>query len=159
MNTAHRRASHAKRQARDPFAIYKVLGRVKGFSEAEQAQLNLPVRLAYDALRNGKAEEGDFHTLAAAVNVAMISAEHISGDGGPMVEHACILARDAMVRVLQRHQRTGKWGFDGPGLAEVLQGVEIYEQLTSLLTGQQLKEAMTECIRRVDAGLTLGGVA
>lgn len=149
MKTAHRNQSHAKRRfAADPSAIYRVIGRTQGFTPDEQAQLNLPVMLAVDAIVHGKGEEGDFHTLAAAVNVAMICAERID----PLVERTCLDARDAMLRMLARKEKHGTYGFDGPGYSQVLECVDVYQQLTSLLTGGQLKAAMQECIKRMRAG-------
>lgn len=153
MNTLHRNQSRAKRRYEaDPHAIFRVLGRVSPFTAEEQATLNLPVRLAYDAMLKGLAVEGDFHTLAAAINIAMVCAEKID----PLVEQGCIAGRDAMQRVFERHQRTGQWGFDGPAIQEVEQSIEIYEQLVSLLTGSQLKDAMTECVRRMRDGEVIG---
>lgn len=148
MKTAHRKASHAKRRyIADPMAMYRVMGRVEPFTAEEQAALNLPVRLAFQGFIDRKAVEADFHTLAAAVNIAMICAETID----PLVEQSCIAGRDAMMRVYERHQRTGQWGLDGPAMGEIEQSIEIYEQLT----GGQLKAAMVECIKRMRAGEVL----
>lgn len=149
MKTAHRIASRAKRRyVADPMAIYRVFGRTTGFTEAEQRQLNLPVRLAFDSFIKRTAEEPDFHTLAAAVNIAMVCSESID----PLVEQSCVAGRDAMQRVWKRHAETGQWGLDGPAMVEIEQTIEIYEQLVRLLTGGQLKDAMAECIRRMQAG-------
>lgn len=152
MKTKHRKASeHKRRYTADPMAMYWVMGRNELFTVAEQANLNLPVRLAYDAMINGQATEPDFHTLAAAVNVAIVCAESIDS----LVEQTCIAGRDAMMRVHDRQIKLGRWGFDGPGRLEVESCVDVYEQLTSLLTGGQLKQAMSECIRRMQAGKVL----
>jgi hypothetical protein len=128
--------------------MFRVVGRVTPFTEAEQMQINLPVRVAFESIRTSRGEESDFHTLAAAVNITMVCAERID----PLVEQSCTAARDALQRMYDRHARVGSWGFDGPALQEVEQGVEIYEQLTALLTGGQLKAAMTECYRRMREG-------
>jgi hypothetical protein len=157
MNTAQRiqpRNKRAPRHQADPLAIFRVLGRAAPFTEAEQVQLNLPVRLAYDAMLKGLAVEGDFHTLAAAINIAMVCSESID----PLVEQSCIAGLDAMQRLYERHQRTGSWGFDGPAIHEVEQSVEIYEQLTALLTGGQLKSAMQTCIQRMRDGQYIGAI-
>lgn len=152
MNSTHRAASQAKRRYKsDPMAIFRVLGRVQSFTPDEQAQLNLPVFLALDSIAHGKGTEGDFHTLAAAVNVAMVCAERID----PLVEKTCTDARDALMRVLERHTKHGTWGFDGPGYLAVKEAADVYQQLTSLLTGGQLKEAMQECMSRMAAGEVL----
>lgn len=149
MKTAYRTASRNKRRyVADPMAMFRVFGRVETFTPAEQAALNLPVRIAFESLRTGKADESDFHTLAAAVNISMVCAEKID----PLVEQSCIGGRDALMRVHKRHAETGLWGLDGPAFAEIEQALEIYEQLVSLLTGGQLKEAMTICVQRMRDG-------
>lgn len=149
MNSAHRSASQAKRRYQaDPHAIFRVLGRVQPFTPDEQAQLNLPVFLALDSIAHGKGTEADFHTIAAAVNVAMVCAEKID----PLVEKTCTDARDALMRVYSRQMKHGTWAFDGPGYLAVKEAADVYQQLTSLLTGGQLKDAMQECVSRMEAG-------
>ena len=149
MNTQHRQASRSKRRYQaDPTAIFRVLGRVQTLTPEEQTQLNLPVLLSLDSIAHGKGTEGDFHTLAAAVNIAMVCAERID----PLVEKTCTDARDALMRVYSRHTKHGTWGFDGPGYLAVKEAADVYQQLTSLLTGGQLKEAMQECMSRMEAG-------
>lgn len=149
MNSAHRAAAQAKRRYQaDPSAIYRVLGRVQTFTPAEQVQLNLPVLVALDSIANGRGEESDFHTLAAAVKVAMVCAEKID----PLVEKTCTDARDALMRMHTRQMKHRTWGFDGPGYTAVKDAVDVYQQLTALLTGGQLKEAMQECVRRMESG-------
>lgn len=149
MNSTHRAASRAKRHYQaDPSAIYRVLGRVQPFTPEEQTQLNLPVMLALDSIAHGRGEEADFHTLAAAVNIAMICAEKID----PLVEKTCTDARDALMRMHARQIKHGTWGFDGPGYTAVKDAIDVYQQLTSLLTGGQLKDAMQECVRRMQSG-------
>lgn len=153
MNTAQRAASTAKRRrwAADPMAMWRTVGRKQAFTAEESVGLSLPVRIAYERIRTGAAVDGDFDTLASAMNVAMVCAERIDG----LVEQACIVAQDALMRMHGRHTRTGRWGFDGPGLQEVLAGIEVYEQLMRLLTAGQLEAALLECIRRAKAGEVL----
>lgn len=152
MKTSHRNQAQAKRRYKaDPLSMYRAFGRAAPFTPAEQAQLNLPVRVAFQAFIDRTASEGDFHTLAGAVNVAMICAESID----PLVEQTCTAARDALMRVRARQTVCGQWGLDGPAFAELELAIEVYEQLTANLTGGQLKEAMSECIRRMRAGEVL----
>lgn len=147
MKTAHRKAARGKRRyIADPMSFYRVMGRAEPFSEEHQRQLTLPVRMAYDGFLKSAATEPDYHTLAAAVNIAMICSERID----PLVQQSCIAGRDAMLRVWNRFLATAKWGLDGPAIAELEQVVDIYEQLASLLTGGQLQAAMVECFRRME---------
>lgn len=152
MKTVHRNQAQAKRKYQaDPLAMFKAFGRAAPFTPAEQAQLNLPVRVAFQAFIDRSATEGDFHTLAGAVNVAMVCAERID----PLVEQTCTAARDALMRVHARQMACGQWGLDGPAFAEIELAVQVYEQLTANLSGGQLKDAMSEVIRRMQAGEVL----
>jgi len=135
----------------DPSAMYRVFGNVSEFTEEEQRAINLPVREAFQAFMVGAAEEDDFHTLAATVNIAMVCSEKID----PIVENTCVLGVAAVQRTRDRFDKTGKWGLDGPARVQIDDTISIYEQLTSLLTGGQLKTAMVEVIWRMKAGEVL----
>ena len=150
MKTAHRKAAHGKRRYQaDPAAMFRVFNRLEPFTQAEQHQLNVPVKLAYERLRTGVGCEDDFHTLAAAVNVAMIRAESID----PMAEQTAVNARDALLRCLVRHSTTGRWGFDGPALQDLPPAIDMHEQLVALSTPLQMETAQREARRRMEAGL------
>lgn len=149
MKTKHRTASKAKRKWQaDPSTIYRTIGRHQEFTVLERGQVVTPVRMAYEKFRLGTAEETDFHTLAAACNVSLISAEKIS----PLVESVCLVARDSLLRCNDRHTKTGRWGFDGPAMSAIADMMDIFEQFVSLLKPHQLQDAMTEAIRRSNAG-------
>lgn len=135
--------------------MWRTVGRQQEFTQAERSGLNLPVRIAYERTRTGAAIDGDFDTMAAAVNVALVCAERIN----PFVEQACIEARDALMRLHARHARTHAWGFDGPGLQQVLAAIDVYEQLTQLLKAGQLEDALAECMRRMRIGWHMGAAA
>ena len=149
MKTSHRTAAHAKRRYQaDPMAIFKTMNKVRPFDQDEQLRLNLPVRVSFESMKTGKGTDDDFHSVAAAVNVAMMMAEKID----PMVEETAIRARDALVRCLARRKRTGVWGFDGPALMDIPPAIDLHEQLVANQTPLQMQKAMLEVIRRMDAG-------
>ncbi len=107
MKTKHRNASHAKRRYQaDPSAIYRVFNKVQMFTRDELLRLNMPVRIAFESLRTGHGEDGDFHTLAAAINCALIRSEEID----PLCVETCKLAQDGLFRAIMRHNNTGRWG-------------------------------------------------
>lgn len=145
MMTRHIPNRHLK-PARDCAAIFKVMNRLQPFTPAELARLELPIRISYDALKNGKGTRSDYQDLADAINVAMVRAEAIS----PLAEAMVLKARDAMMRMLERFTRLGRWGFDGPAIDEVLCAVEFHEELLRNSTPQQMIDAMREVYRRVD---------
>lgn len=149
MKSKHRNASKAKRRWQaDPSVIYRVMSANQEFTPDEHAKLNLPVRLAFEKIKNGAGTDDDFHILAAAANVSLVCSEKID----PLVEGVCLAARDALLRTNDRHTRTGRWGFDGPALAEVIEMIDVYSQLTSLLKPMQLQKAMNDTIARASRG-------
>ena len=144
-------STYARKQARykaDPSAIYRVMSKIQMFTDDEQIKLKLPVREAFERIKNGSGVENDFHTLAAAVNVTMVRAEKID----PLAEETAIHAKAALMRTLHRHQATGRWGFDGPALSEIADCIDLHEQLIELQTPLQMQEAMQTVIARMDAG-------
>lgn len=143
--TRHIPQRHLK-PARQCVAIYKLMGRLQPFTPAELARLELPIRISYDSMKSGKGTRSDYQDLADAINVAMVRAEAID----PLAESMMLKARDAMLRVLERFTRLGRWGFDGPAIDEVLCAVEFHEDLLRNSTPQQMADALREVYRRVE---------
>jgi len=138
-------ATQAKRQRRiDPLSVYRVFNRLQPFTQAELMQLELPIRISFESLRNGTGAESDFHDLAAAINVTLVRCEQIN----PLAEQAAIDARDALMRSWHRWQTVGLWGFDGPALAQVEAGIYLHEQLIRMSTPEQMMQAGREVRRR-----------
>jgi hypothetical protein len=149
MRTKHRTAAKAKRRYQaDPSVIYRVMGKFQDFTPEEHRQITLPVQLAFEHIKAGAGTDDDFHCLAAACNVSLVCSEKID----PLVEVVCLAARDAMLRCKERNAKTGRWGFDGPALSQVVEMIDIYTQLTQLLKPVQLQNAMTEALRRARTG-------
>lgn len=146
MKTKHRKASqHKRRWQADPGSIYKLMNKVQPFTEEELRRLMLPVRVSFVSMKLGRGTQSDYQDLADAINVSMVRAEGID----PVAELMTLRGRDAMVRVLDRFTRTGRWGFDGPALTEVEDVVCFHEDLLRLSTPQQMIDAMAEVYRRV----------
>lgn len=143
MKTARR-----PRYPADPLAIFKAFNKVELFKTSELTQLSLPVRVAFDCLRTGEGKEVHFHTLAAAVNVALIRSESVD----QLCVETCQRAQHALMAVLARSQRLGKWGLDAAGLQDIPPAIDLHEQLLELSTPLQMQKAFNETIRRMNAG-------
>lgn len=147
MKTAHRQAARAKPQRRyaaNPAAVMLAIWRRQEYTAEELVRLKLPIRAAYDELKAGRGTQQHWADLSVAVNTSLIRAESIH----PLVEQTAIQARDALVRMRDRYMRTGRWGFDGPGIGEVLAGVELHEELLDNSTPQQMLQAGREARKR-----------
>lgn len=116
----------------------KVLALTQPFTPKELTALLLPIRSAFESLRTGKATSQDVSDIIAALNVTSLMSMPIHAN----VVEAAHAAVYAMGRCVERHQRTGVWGLDGPGLAEVEQGIALHEQLCENCTPRQMQDAM-----------------
>lgn len=143
MSAALHSATRRRYQA-DPMAMFKTINKIAPFNAAELLRLELPIRLSFEALRTGQGSESDFHDLCAAINTALVRSESVD----PLCEQTAIAARDALLRCWQRHEKTQRWGFDGPALLEVEAGISLHEQLVRNSTPLQMIAALREVQRR-----------
>ena len=139
-------AKHKRRWQKDYNVFGRIIGLLVPFTKDELMRLELPVRMSFEALKNGKGQESDFHDIAAAINCTLVRSEDVD----QRCEYTAIAAREALMRTWNRWQQTGKWGFDGPAMTELAAGIDLHEQLIRLSTPLQMVTAMREVIRRGD---------
>jgi hypothetical protein len=152
MKTLHRRSAKAKRKYQaDPASIYRLMARVQPFTEQEQTALTLPVRVAFEAFLKGHAGNDDWATLSSVANVCLIRSEAVS----PLCVEASQRGQDALMRAKRRFDSLGRWGLDGPGIQEVGDLVDLYEQFLALSAPQQMKDALLAVLDRASAGEVL----
>ena len=132
----------------DPGALERVIARLQLFTPVELRTLQTPVRVAFESLRTGDGQEADFHTLAAAMNTALVRSESID----PQCVEVCQLAQDALMRVLGRSKRLRKWGLDAAGLQDIPPAIDLFEQILTLSTPLQMQQSMRETMHRMQAG-------
>jgi len=137
-----------KAYRKDPQVMWRVTSDSSPYSDEDVIRMMLPVRMAFELLRNGEATADDAYTLANAINDTAIRAwgledEDAANAAGPIANAAI----HAMRRCGERYKRIGRLGLDGPGLADVAQGVDLYEQLVRLSTPAQMKAAASMAIK------------
>ncbi len=152
MKTKHKNAAHAKpKYIADPSSIYKLMNKLQPFTQSEITRLQIPPRIAFESMRNGQGTEHDYHTLAAVVNVALVSSE--------VIDDLCVQTarsgQEAMMRALARFRKLGKWGFDAIALQDLPVVLDLHEQLLEKCTPLQLQKAMNETIDRMNRGQVL----
>ena len=100
---------------------------------------------AFADLKAGSTDDDLFDRLAASINVGIVRAEQID----PACVAPMLAARDALIRCDDIRGRHGRYGFDGPGLAAMAAGLEVYEEMVRNSTPQQMRDAMTLSIARM----------
>lgn len=124
-------------------------------SEEQLVDLGTAIHVTIERMRIGAGIEMDFHTLASMVNVSMVLCER--GAGAEWSHHVAD-GQHALMRVLDRADRTGKWSFDGEGLRDVSKVAELYEAQIAYVTRDEARSAMREVYRRMNRGQVLNPV-
>jgi hypothetical protein len=144
MNRAQRRglAKASKRpapqrtfQANKPMEL---LNNCRPYDEAEIAHDLVRIRFAFESLRDGTADTEDFNRVAVAINLAKLRALEIDEILADVIERG----QDAMTRCQVRYRNTGRWGFDGPGLAAVLVALDAHEEILTKSSPKQMERSM-----------------
>jgi hypothetical protein len=117
--------------------------------------LGMAVHTSIERMRTGHGIELDWHTLAAAVNVSLVLCER---GIGPEYLDEVKTAQDALIHIMDRHRRTGRWAFDGAAYVALNRAVELHEAQLAAITRDSARAAMMEVRRRVDRGDVLNRV-
>ena len=136
-----------RRWQADPLMWLKTMSKQVPFTPGEQASLNLPVREALQSLRDGTADDHHWNTLAAIVNVCLLRGESIA----PEVVQVAKDGQAAVLDVMDRFQRTGRWGVTHENLVDLEACIDLHEQLIALSTPAQMMQAMRDTLARMNA--------
>ena len=144
-----RKRTARRRRPADPTAFLRAIGLQHGMDAGQQVDLTLGVRAAALVLARGQGEESHVHTLASAINVALVLTER---GAGMEFQADIIAAQEALLRTIERGKRTGRWGFDGPALGAVERAIEVYEAQLAAVPRVEARDAVREVTRRVQQG-------
>ena len=154
-----KRGSRRHRPA-EPGAFLRAIGLQHGLDGAQQRDLTLGVRTSLLALSRGAGLENHVHTLASAINVALVLTERGTG---LEFQADIIAAQEALVRTIERGRCTGRWGMDGPALVAIGRALDVYEAQLAAVPCVEARAAVREVTRRVQQGhvfeVVRGGVA
>ena len=125
MKTTHRKAAHHKRQSRGIYGGVILLMRNSPYSEADLADKINPIRDSFAAIKAGAATPVDLENMDIAMTTTLGYARSIDA----LVVLTATVARDAIGRCWERYQHTGRWGWDGPALQAMEDGIDLHEQM------------------------------
>ncbi len=137
---------------KDPNAFMRVIMGVKPLSKSQQTEIGIAYHMAFDSMRKGVGQEGDFHTIACSLNIALILSER--GYGTDWIDQIKA-AQAGLIRCLIRGQKTGSWGLDGPAMTVLAEALALHDEQIELATGKEIREAIAEVHRRVIVGEVL----
>lgn len=140
-----------RKHQKDPHAALRLLGMARQTDAAVAAECSLRVYAAFEALRDGRGDDDDFHQLAGALNVSLIRAEAIAPELVDLVK----AGQEAAMSCLRRHEAGKRYGFDAAGLRDIPPALEVYDAVLAESTPLQMTQALQEAARRMRQGETL----
>lgn len=136
----------------DPAAWQRAIALQQPIEQDSLQTLGFGVHMAIERLRTGCPVEDDFYALAVAANVSLILCER---DVGPEHIDAIKAGQDALMGMLHRHRRTGRWGFSGPEMQAINVMVAIHEAQIASVPRVTCRDALYEARRRAERGEVL----
>ena len=134
---------------RDPNSLVRALVGVHTMDKEQQVDLGLAYRFAFQSLRTGTGKEEDFHTLACALNIALVLAE--MGFVGEAVDDIKA-AQAGLIRCMSRSQRLQKWGLDGDAMTAIASALAVHDHQLTIVSQHNLELAIKEVHKRMSNG-------
>lgn len=106
-------------------------------SKESETALQLAPHAELLKFREGIGDEQGWHTLVARLNVGLVAAWQNNQPNEDIKK-----GLDAMLKVQERHGRTGKWGVSGNDLAEIGEALVQTDNLQLSLTRKQFAIAI-----------------
>ena len=117
----------------------------KAMRQAQQDDLSLTARAAFECVQQGVGTEDNRDILAGTANVVMVLAEkHCAPDDLA----AAIDAQEALLRADCRAADGKRWGFDAPGRMALLRMLDAHEQMLATFGCAALTDALCTVMAR-----------
>ena len=108
-------------------------------SAEDETALQLAPHISLANFRMGIAEEPDWHTIAARLNVGSVAAHR-----NEQVEAYFTIEKslDAIRAIRSRHERSGKWGINGDELKIIGESLVLTDELQKAVTRREMAEVI-----------------
>lgn len=115
------------------------------FEEADAEKIIIQVNVAHRRLLDGTAEADHFLRLGCAVNIAAVRAEEIDRSLIDILDAAGAALNEGQAL----HERHGRYGLTGPGIAQLAAGIDAYAAILRASSPMQMEQAQAEVVRRL----------
>lgn len=120
---------------RNPFALNQVLNRSRPLNSQEQLEVMLPVRIAFEAIRQGNYSEDDILSLYCAIKIAL---KFVQANVAELIE-TCNDAQKSLATTYQHWVESKSTRvLAEQEMGAILTGVEIYESIVKTLTPEEI---------------------
>lgn len=127
-----------------PYSAEPVIGSWLPGTSAISDTILLEARMAYQRIKDGQVapeETEPFDMLAHVIGVGKIRGIEVAGEDGNPILPVMNAAENALRRLRDRWERLSVWGLDGPGIAEIADALDIYQELLLASSPQQMADA------------------
>lgn len=105
--------------------------------------------MAFNQMVAGESDEGKWCTVACSLNIALVLAER--GVGQEYEPHI-VKGLDGAFRAKLRAARLGAWRYDGEAITAIRDALEVHDEQIKLVSKQEMRDALKEVHRRIEAG-------
>lgn len=157
MNRSERRSAVHQRVKTDrnlrarPNAWANLIESVRPYDPGEMVKEFVLIRAAFERLRTGAGDTGDFDLVSISLNMGLVRSEEISSDLVTVMK----AGQEAFVRMKGRYLRGLPLGFDAQGLQDVPPAIDAYEAIVDASSPQQMLMSANETYRRIRGGHVL----
>lgn len=136
----------------DPNAMFRVIQGSRPYGEANPKAatgIMVKLRLALQRLSDMATPDDDIQDhdeLMHALAVALVRSHEIAGSGNPCKE-PLMAGVKALQRASERRARKGRWGLDGPGIQELREALDIYEEVLMASSPKQMQTAFEKHLK------------
>jgi len=138
MATKEARRPRAAQHAYNRAAPLEALLNSEPHYPGEKAGEHILTRAKFERLCRGEADADDFDHVAMVLNITKVRALEIDETLADMIERA----QDAMERCKQRYLAHRRFGFDGPGMQQVLEAIDAAEVIIDASSPLQMRAAL-----------------
>lgn len=136
----------------DNTAMFRVIQGSRPYAEANPkaaSQIMTKTRLCLQRLSDLATPPDDIQdhdVLMHALAVALVRSHEIAGSNNPCKE-PLMAGVKALQRASERRERKGRWGLDGPGIQELREAVDIYEEILMASSPKQMQTAFEKHLK------------
>lgn len=118
-------------------------------TEDQARDLGIAYHVALECMLRGTGDEESWSTVTCSLNIALVLAER---GIGAEYEPTLVRALDGAFRAKLRAQRTARWAYDGDAINDIREAFALHDEQMKVALVGEVRAALREVHRRIDAG-------
>lgn len=132
----------------DSLSLNRVLNRNRQLSAAEKLEIMLPVRMAFETLRQRQYGEDDVLSLYFAIKISLMFAQTIAHE----LIDSCATAKNSLAEIYQHwHEHKVPRVITEKEYKLILIGIEVYESIVNRVTPDEMAQLLIAINQQTNA--------